>query len=143
MTIAGADDLKVFGGHQFGIPDEKTGMAEVTITKRSQWGGGSQTETYSVVYDYMLRANASIGDYINPALLDLYVGPNNSTHHDYSGGAGIGGGPSLVTDRSGTSSFNGVAGNIIINGGMNDAAYDLVKNKIQYILEKEVTHESV
>ena len=32
---------------------------------------------------------------------------------------------------------------IIINGGMNDAAYDLVKNKIQYILEKEVTHESI
>ena len=36
-----------------------------------------------------------------------------------------------------------VFADIIINGGMNDAAYDLVKNKIQYILEKEVTHESV
>lgn len=32
---------------------------------------------------------------------------------------------------------------IIINGGMNDTAYDLVKNKIQTILEKEVSHESV
>lgn len=32
---------------------------------------------------------------------------------------------------------------IIINGGMNDTAYDLVKNKIQTILEKEASHESV
>ena len=32
---------------------------------------------------------------------------------------------------------------IIINGGMNDTAYDLVKNKIQSILEKEDKHESV
>lgn len=36
-----------------------------------------------------------------------------------------------------------VFADIIINGGMNNAAYDLVKNKIQYILEKEVTHEPV
>ena len=36
-----------------------------------------------------------------------------------------------------------VFADIIINGGMNDAAYDLVKNKIQPILEKEVTYESV
>lgn len=36
-----------------------------------------------------------------------------------------------------------VFADIIINGGMNDAAYDLVKNKIQRILEKEVTYESV
>lgn len=32
---------------------------------------------------------------------------------------------------------------IIINGGMNNAAYDLVKNKIQSILGKEDEHESV
>ena len=32
---------------------------------------------------------------------------------------------------------------IIINGGMNDTAYDLVKNKIQSILEKEDKHEPV
>ena len=32
---------------------------------------------------------------------------------------------------------------IIINGGMNNAAYDLVKNKIQSILEKEDTYEPV
>jgi uridine kinase len=36
-----------------------------------------------------------------------------------------------------------VFADIIINGGMNDAAYDLVKNKIQRILEKEVAHEPV
>ena len=32
---------------------------------------------------------------------------------------------------------------IIINGGMNDTAYDLVKNKIQSLLEKEGNHEPV
>jgi len=32
---------------------------------------------------------------------------------------------------------------IIINGGMNNTAYDLVKNKVQSILEKEVSYESV
>ena len=32
---------------------------------------------------------------------------------------------------------------IIINGGMNDTAYDLVKNKIQKLLEEGVTYEPV
>ena len=32
---------------------------------------------------------------------------------------------------------------IIINGGMNDTAYDLVKNKIQSLLEKEESNEPI
>lgn len=36
-----------------------------------------------------------------------------------------------------------VFADIIINGGMNDTAFDLVKNKIQNLLEKEVTDEPV
>ena len=102
FTIAGADDLVVFGSHQFGIPDEK-GMATIN--------------GYTVKYSEVLRANASIGDHTNPNI-GQYNAPSNATHHNYSGGAGIGGGATLISTSSGTSNFtNGTPGNIIINGG--------------------------
>lgn len=102
FTIVGAEDLKVFGSHQFGIPGDD-GMATIN--------------GYTVKYSEVLRANASIGDHTNPGI-GQYVGPDTATHHNYSGGAGIGGGATLITTSSGTSSFtNGTPGNIIINGG--------------------------
>ncbi len=112
FTIVGAEDLKVFGSHQFAIPGED-GM--VTITTEGSWNRPG--ETYTVKYSEVLRANDSVGDHTNPGI-GPYVGPDDAEHHDYSGGAGIGGGATLQTANSDATTFtNGTPGNIIINDG--------------------------
>ncbi len=106
LTIDGADDLQVFGGHQFAIPGDD---GKVTINDQE------------VLYSDVLRANASVGEYINPGI-GLYGAPANASSNSKSGGAGIGGGPSLADTTSSSEDFiNGAPGTIIINGGKVEA----------------------
>ncbi|MBO7275428.1 MAG: hypothetical protein J6V15_03535, partial [Clostridia bacterium] len=103
LIIEGADDLKVFGGHQFAIPGED---GKVTINDTT------------INYGDMLRANHDIGNHEDPYNNSASKAPEHATDKNYSGGAGIGGGPTLRTSSTGTSSFTtGSPGTIIINGG--------------------------
>ena len=103
LIIEGADDLKVFGGHQFAIPGED---GKVTIG------------TNTINYGDMLRANSSIGNHTDPYNNSASAAPSHASDNSYSGGAGIGGGPTLQTKGTNTKEFtNGSPGTIIINGG--------------------------
>lgn len=123
LTIAGADDLMVFGGHQFGIPTiDSDGDGKADSLMYSHNNG-----TRQFVYSDILRAHQTItvninGQnttiYTNPSTIGDYDAPSHATHHNYSGGAGIGGGPTLDNTSTGQAGFtNGAPGNIIINGG--------------------------
>lgn len=107
LTIDGADDLQVFGGHQFAIPGDD---------------GYATINGDPVLYSDVLRANHSVGDHTDPFGDSQYEAPDNASAHTESGGAGIGGGASLATTTSGSQSFiNGAPGTIIINGGTIEA----------------------
>jgi len=107
LTIDGADDLRVFGGHQYNIPDDDGYITEGTT---------------KYFYSDVLRANLTIsGTYTDP-YGEQWGQPDGATTNSYTGGAGIGGGPELTPSSSGVATFtNGAPGTIIINGGSVEA----------------------
>ena len=115
LTIAYAEDLKVYGAHQLGVPD-----ADGTIT------ANGVTEDYSDVLrgNSDIQVNGTSDDYVyNDPWDQVYKVPDGATVNSASGGAGIGGGAAYDTGKtggigSGSSSYTaGTPGTIIINGG--------------------------
>ena len=109
LTIAYANDLTAYGGHQLGVPD-----SDGNIT------GDGGTAKYSDA----LRANKDIeaAGYDDPFDGNGYYAPENASVNANSGGAGIGGGASLADDPSNTSDYTaGTPGNIIIENGTIEA----------------------
>jgi len=131
LTITDAENLKVYGAHQLGIPYTKTDangdlirdddgnvILYITGTVRQN------NQLVEAVYSDTLRANANITGTNNNDVIyrdpfnSLYEACPTGSQFSASGGAGIGGGVSITTTSSASSSYTqGTPGTIIINGG--------------------------
>lgn len=106
LTVEFATDLRVFGAHQYAIPDEKGNIT----------AGNNNKEFF---YSDVLRANANINSagYDDPYDTP-YGAPDGAESEKFSGGAGIGGGATLTRTSSSSTSYTlGTPGTIIINNG--------------------------